>query len=230
LGFATFLFTVKDTGIGMSEELLKKIYEPFSREKTSTVSHIQGTGLGMSIVKNLVDMLGGRIDIHSKLGEGTRFDVIVDFEIDDSLGGDKDGDTSICNEVSFKGLRALLVEDNEMNREIVKDVLEDRGLIVDEATDGDEAVEMIRQIADKGEYDYYCFVLMDIQMPRLNGYDATRQIRELLDPKDVHIPIIAMTANAFEEDRRNAFAAGMDEHLAKPFDVNKLFDTLARYI
>ena len=227
-GFATFVFTIEDNGIGMSEEFMKKLFDPFSREKNSTVSHIQGTGLGMTIVKSLIDIMGGTIEVYSKLNEGTKFVVTLDFEIDTSVKEEKKNFD--IKAISFDGKRVLLVEDNEMNRQIATDILSDGGLVIETASDGDIAVNMIRAIIDRGEYTYYDAILMDIQMPRMNGYDATRAIRKLLEPFHPTLPIIAMTANAFEEDKQNSKNAGMNAHLAKPIDVEKLFETLSKFI
>lgn len=226
-GYATFVLTVTDTGIGMSKEFLKKMYEPFSREKNTTVSKIQGTGLGLSIVKNVIDLLGGDIEVQSEIGKGTRFDITLDFQIADVLVEEKEEENIL---ISFEGKRALLVEDNEMNREIARDILEDQNLKIEYAEDGNVAVEMIKHLYEKGEYKYYDFILMDVQMPLLNGYEATKEIRKLEKGKNIHIPIIAMTANAFEEDRQNAFAAGMDEHLAKPIQVQKLLKIISKFL
>lgn len=228
-GFATYRFVVSDTGIGMSDDYLKEIFEPFSRAKNSTVSKIQGTGLGLAIVKNLVDLLGGDIKVYSKLGSGTRFEIVMDFAIN-LLEPEETDVSKKTGKLSFAGKRALLVEDNEMNREIAKDLLEENDILVEEAEDGDVAVRKVKQKVDRYEYRYYDWILMDVQMPRMNGYEATKEIRNMRTPKDVHIPIIAMTANAFEEDRQNALAAGMDEHLAKPIEIRKLLETLSRYI
>ncbi|MBO2517755.1 MAG: hypothetical protein CW338_10905, partial [Clostridiales bacterium] len=228
-GYATYVYTVSDTGIGMSREFLKELYEPFAREKNSTVSRIQGTGLGLSIVKNLIDLMGGNIEVQSEPGKGTRFEITLDFRIDDAAGQTGDESTGI-GLISFEGRRVLLAEDNEMNREIARDILEEQGIIVEDAEDGDVAVSMVQAATDRGDWHYYDFILMDVQMPRMNGYEATKAIRAISVPDGVHIPIIAMTANAFEEDRRNALAAGMDEHLAKPIDVQKMFRTIARFL
>ena len=217
---------VKDTGIGMSKEFLEKIYEPFERSQSSTNSGIQGTGLGMSIVKQLIDLMHGTISISSELGVGTT--VVTGFtfrlaQAETSAAAEEISDDKIRN---LDGMRILLVEDNEMNREIACDILEEKGVIVDTAEDGDIAVEKMRN-ASEGQYD---LVLMDIQMPRMNGYVATRAIRKLPNPYAANIPIIAMTANAFDEDKRNALEAGMNGHLSKPIDVQKLFDTLSEVL
>ena len=214
---------IKDTGIGMSKEFLKKIYEPFERSQSSTISGIQGTGLGMSIVKQIIDLMHGTISISSEPGVGTTVVTGFTFRLAQAETSDTVEETSGGKIRSLEGMRILLVEDNEMNREIACEILEEKDVIVDTAEDGDIAVEKM-QNASEGQYD---LVLMDIQMPRMNGYDATRAIRKLSNPYAANIPIIAMTANAFDEDKRNALDAGMNGHLAKPIDVQKLFDTLS---
>lgn len=226
--YASYLLTVSDTGIGMSEEFQKTMFEPFAREKSTTVSKIQGAGLGMSIVKKLVDFLNGTIEVSSKPGRGTRVSILLDFKINDNPK--EDVEERDFHAVSFVGKRVLLVDDNEMNREIVKNVLSDREMIIEEAVDGVEAVSRVKETFDNGKFDYYDVILMDIQMPHMNGYDATREIRALPTPEEVHIPIIAMTANAFEEDRQNAFEVGMDAHLVKPLEVRKMFLTIAEFL
>ena len=172
--------------------------------------------------------MGGKIEVTSKLGKGTKFVVTLDFEIDESAKKEKK--QFDIKAISFDGKRVLLVEDNEMNREIATDILSDGGLVIETASDGDIAVNMIQEIIAKGDYRYYDAILMDIQMPRMNGYDATRAIRKLMEPFFPTLPIIAMTANAFEEDKRNSKNAGMNAHLAKPIDVEKLFETLSKFI
>ena len=230
-GYGSFVIVVQDSGIGISKEYLEHIFEPFSRESTSTVSKIQGTGLGMSIVKKLVDLMGGTIGIESEFGKGTRITVSLEFRLQDETEESKDEkndriiDTDLLN-----GRRTLLVEDNEMNREIATMILEEYGIIVETAEDGDIAVEKMQAVADRGDWGYYDFVLMDVQMPRMNGYDATRAIRAIPAPSDIHMPIIAMTANAFAEDRQLAIDAGMDDHIAKPIDVRTLWETLAKFV
>ena len=227
--YATYVLTISDNGIGMSEEFLKVLFEPFSRESNSTVSKIQGTGLGMSIVKSLVDLMGGTIDVTSSPGKGTKFEITFDLKIDKDKNASKPNVPNITD-FSFNGRRVLLVEDNEMNREIAKDLLEDYGLIIEEACDGDIAVEMYQNALKNDRLHYYDFILMDVQMPKMNGYEATKLIKKTAKEYNVHIPVIAMTANAFEEDRRNAFSAGMDEHLSKPLDIQKLLETLVKFL
>ena len=223
-GCASYRFEIADNGIGMSAEYLKVLFEPFSREKNSTVSGIQGTGLGMAITKSLVDMMGGTIDVQSAPGEGTRTTITLDFKLDASAAVTADV-SETAEEVDISGKKVLLVEDNELNREIATMFLESAGLEVFSAEDGTVAVEKA-QTASEGDYD---LILMDIQMPLMNGYEATRRIRALGTPIS-RIPIIAMTANAFEEDKREAIAAGMNDHVAKPIDIEKLTAAIAKAV
>ncbi len=225
-GWAAYRFKIKDTGIGMSKRFLKHLFEPFEREQTSTISQIQGTGLGLAITKNIVDMMDGTITVESEEGKGTEFTVSFQFRIADQSaetapvpGPDKGAD---AQEGAFIGKKILLVEDNELNREIAKTILEESGFIIDTAADGTEAVEIMERSVDNA----YDLILMDIQMPIMDGYEASRRIRAIDDPARSSIPIVAMTANAFEEDRQKAIDAGMDGHAAKPIDVPKLMDTL----
>lgn len=223
-GYASYQFRVKDTGIGMSEEFLKRVFEPFEREQTTTVSGIQGTGLGLAITKSVVDMMHGSIQVHSKVGEGTEFIVDLRFR---TVGCDRHPEEEkradrIVQEDFFVGRKILLAEDNEINQEIAKAILEEVGFEIDVVDDGTEAVERIAEVPA----DTYDLVLMDIQMPRMNGYEATRRIRQMEDPARAAIPIVAMTANAFEEDRQLAISAGMNGHAAKPIDVPRLLAML----
>ncbi len=220
-GYARYRYTVSDTGIGMSEEFLEHIFEPFSRAESSTKSGVTGTGLGMAITKKIVDLMGGTISIESKPGQGTKVRIELENKISEPV--EQKDDTQEKAVVSLEGKKILLVDDNELNREIAKEILEDAGILVDTAEDGDVAVEKMKNATD-GTYD---LILMDIQMPRMDGYQATRAIRALPDAYASDIPIIAMTANAFDEDKKNALDAGMNEHLAKPIDVPKLMNTLA---
>lgn len=223
-GYAHFRYTVTDNGIGMSEEFLAHVFEPFTREESATKSGIIGTGLGMTITKSLVEMMGGTINIDSKAGLGTTVWIDMENKISEPVNLKDGGNEAI--DLSLKGKKILLVEDNEMNREIATEILEDEGIIVDTAEDGDIAVEKMRN-ASMNQYD---LILMDIQMPHMNGYDATRAIRALPDSYSSNIPIIAMTANAFEEDRRNAYEAGMNAHIAKPINVINLMNTLSEML
>ena len=222
---------VSDTGIGMSREYLEHIFENFSREQNSTISGIQGAGLGMAIVKRLVDALNGTIDIVSEPNVGTT--VTVSIPMKWNLGSedteDKAGIKS-AKDINFAGKRVLLVEDNEMNREIAQDILEEAGFSVETAEDGDIAVDMIRKTAEEGNASYYDVVLMDIQMPRMNGYEAAKAIRAIPNLKNKNLPIIALSANAFEEDRQKSLEAGMDDHVAKPINIAKLKQTLNRHL
>ena len=227
--YAKYEFIIEDNGMGMDEEFLSKIFEPFSRVQSTTVSGIQGTGLGMPISKNIIDMMGGHIDIESKPGKGTKTTITFEFKHATITDTNVTKEPKTCDEpvqaYNFIGKKLLLVEDNELNMEIAAELLSDRGFKIDMAVDGVEAVEKMKK-AKPGDYDA---VLMDIQMPRMDGYEATRQIRAL-GTKISRIPIIAMTANAFEEDRKAAFEAGMDEHIAKPMKINLLLDMLSRFI
>ena len=227
-----YKFYIKDDGIGMNEEFKKHIFEPFSREYTSTVNGIQGTGLGMSIVKNIVDAMGGEITFKSELGMGTEFIAALPLRLDtapsapDTASSPPSSTDLPIDPTLFAGKRILLVEDNELNREIAVEILQNAGFVLDYAEDGTLAVNKMRTAAP-GQYD---LILMDIQMPHMNGYEAARQIRQLSNPAVKNIPIIAMTANAFSEDRQKAFAAGMNDHITKPIDVPKLMETLYRVI
>ena len=228
-GMSNFHFITKDNGIGMSPEFLEHIFDEFARERSSTANRIQGTGLGMSIVKSLIDLLGGDIKITSELNVGTTVDVMIPMKtLDEPVF---ESETSVIADVAkLRGKRILLVEDNEMNMEIAADLLRSQGMIVETANDGDVAIKMVQEIVDREDYLYYDFVIMDVQMPRMNGFEATRYIRNIPAPPQYHLPIIAMTANAFEEDRQEALAAGMDEHIAKPIDISKLIQALLKYV
>ena len=220
---SVYVFRIKDNGIGMSPEYKKILFESFSREKTSTVSGIQGTGLGMAITKKIVDMMGGTIEVISEKNKGSEFIVTLQFQNGDikNLSSNKQ-DTKEIN-AGFINKKALLVDDNNFNREIAKYVLEEEGLEVEEAIDGNDAILKF-QTSDK---NYYSIIFMDIQMPNLNGYEATKKIRAL---NYYDIPIIAMTANAFEEDKKLAIDAGMNDHIAKPISNDLLKKLLNNYL
>ena len=215
---------VIDTGIGMSEEFLPSLFEAFSRERNTTAGKVAGTGLGMPIIKKYVDMMGGSIEAESKLGEGSKFTVIMEYRIADKgyyeQVTDPSPDTEETDRIS--GKHVLLAEDNELNAEIAEFILEDMGLIVDRVEDGIQCVARMEQKPART----YDLILMDIQMPNMDGYKATQTIRRLADEKKACIPIIAMTANAFEEDRKKALAEGMNGHIAKPVDAEKLKKTI----
>lgn len=246
-GIAVYEFRVKDNGIGMSPEFIKKIFDPFERERTSTVSRVPGTGLGMSISKNLVEMMGGTIEVQSEQGKGTEFMIRIPMRVcceekqADHCSGEKRMDHDFGRPSAdrveetfspmtagndFSGRHVLLVEDNELNREIATAILRGYGFEVDTAENGAIAVEKVQSAAP----DTYDIVLMDVLMPVMDGYEATRRIRALEDPARAKIRILAMTANAFEEDRRAAFAAGMDGFLSKPIDIDELWKTLRRLL
>ena len=222
-GYADFEFHIKDNGIGMSEEFQKHIFEQFARERTSTVSKIQGTGLGMAITKSLVDMMGGRITVKSEQEKGSEFTISLRFPI----GEAKTEQTPPAAKASASaGKKLLVVEDNELNLEIASTLLKEAGFAVDTAENGKIAVEKV----EAASADRYDLILMDIQMPEMDGYEATRRIRALPDTKKAALPIVAMTANAFEDDRKNALRAGMNGHIAKPLDIQKLFQVLSELL
>ncbi|MBR3789158.1 MAG: response regulator, partial [Clostridia bacterium] len=217
---AYYQVRIEDTGIGMSEEFQKHLFTAFEREQNTTQSGVQGTGLGLAITRNLVNLLGGSLTYNSMVGVGTEFTFTFKAEKANVSEVKSKDDVSLLPEL--KGKRILVVEDNMINREIARELLEDEGFIIEEAEDGTVAVSML-EAKEKG---YYEFVLMDIQMPIMNGYTATRKIRGSDNTDIADIPIIAMTANAFSEDKKNAFDAGMNEHVAKPLDIDILIEVL----
>ena len=217
---AYYQVRIEDTGVGMSEEFQKHLFTAFEREYNTTQSGVQGTGLGLAITKNLVNLLGGSLTYNSMVGVGTEFTFTFKAEKADNVEVKSHETITLLPEL--KGKRILVVEDNMINREIARELLEDEGFIIEEAEDGTIAVDML----ESKEKGYYEFVLMDVQMPIMNGYTATRKIRSSDNVDIADIPIIAMTANAFSEDRKNAFDAGMNEHIAKPLDIDALIDVL----
>ena len=224
-GYMMVRTRVSDTGIGMSQEYLTNIFEAFTRERNATKSKITGSGLGMSIVKKYVDLLGGIIDVESELGKGSTFTVTLKHRIADERYYVKKHveNLEICSEI-LEGRNILLAEDNDLNAEIAEAILERAGLKTERVEDGIQCVNRIMEMP-VGTYD---IILMDIQMPEMNGYKATQEIRRLPDRDKACIPIIAMTANAFEEDKRDAIAAGMNGHIAKPIQVDKLLSILSK--
>lgn len=237
---AYYEFKIADTGIGIAPEFIDRIFLPFERERTSTVSKEKGSGLGLPIVKKIVELMNGTVDIISKAGEGTECVIKLPFQMvrpDREFKAEKsdaDKSNTVKEEVttrqngldrSLKGKRILLAEDNELNREIAKSLLEESGLIIDSAEDGDIAVQML--LDAKVPYDG---IIMDIQMPHMDGYLTTKAIRELSDPVLSGIPIIGVSANAFEEDKRKSLEMGMNEHLPKPIDMELVLETLKKYI
>ena len=223
-GYMIVRTRVSDTGIGMSQEYLTNIFEAFTRERNTTKSKIAGTGLGMSIVKKYVELFGGTIDVESELGKGSTFTVTLKHKIADENYYVKNyaENPETYSEI-LKDRKILLAEDNDLNAEIAEAILERAGLKTERVEDGIQCVNKIEKMP-AGTYD---MILMDIQMPKMNGYKATQAIRRLPDKDKAYIPIVAMTANAFEEDKRDAFAAGMNGHIAKPIQVDKLLSTLA---
>ena len=225
-GFALYVLRVKDSGIGMSEEFAARVFESFERERSSTVSGIQGTGLGMAITKNIVDLMGGTIDIGTAPGKGTEFSIRIQLEIAPPDENDSTAITEPNAAFDLKGTRVLLVEDNLINREIATVILEEAGVEVDSAENGKQALAMVEASAERP----YDAIVMDVRMPVMDGYDATRAIRRLENAELARIPIIAASANAFTEDVEAALDAGMNAHLSKPLDVSKLYQTLSSQI
>ena len=221
-GRATYQISVKDTGIGMSEEFAARVFEAFERERTSTVSGIQGTGLGMAITKSIVEAMNGEINVASVLGEGTEFTIRINLALCNCQKEQEEPESPGLSEPDFYGKRILLVEDMEINREIAVIQLTCMGFSVECAVNGQDAVDHIK----REEAGYYDAVLMDIQMPVMDGYEASRTIRKLSDAAKANILIIAVTANAFAEDKKRAEEAGMNGHIAKPLDLNEMKKTL----
>lgn len=223
--FSEYSFIIADTGIGMSKEFLSHMFEPFERERNSTISKTQGSGLGMTITKNLVEMMGGTINVESREGEGTTYIINVPFEVlhdtgrsESMTGRPYENVTTEEMEEYIRGRHFLLVDDNATNRTLAKGVLKSKGITVDEAENGEIAVQMVENSAF-GEYD---LILMDVQMPVMGGYEAADRIRALEDPELAGLPILAMTANAFEEDREECLRHGMNDHIAKPYKADQL--------
>ena len=224
--FVHYQIVVADTGIGMSETYLPHIFEEFTREHTSTESKVVGAGLGLPIVKALVELMHGTISVESEAGKGTKFTVMLTFEIatKEQICESKEKETKKLSE-NLRGKRILLTEDNALNAEIAMTILQEAGFAVELAKNGAECIRML----EAQPVGYYDLILMDIQMPQMNGYEATEQIRKRTDGRE-NIPIVAMTANAFEEDRKKAFAVGMNGHIAKPIEIPALFAELERIL
>ena len=223
---AIYEIRVKDTGIGMDKAFIKHIFEPFERERTSTVSKIQGTGLGMAITKNIVDMMGGTIEVESQKGVGTEFIIRLELRLQAEAGvANEDGAKQHSHAegvAEFAGKRLLLAEDNELNREIACMLLSKYGFVIDTAENGQEAVDLVAASAP----DHYDLVLMDIQMPVMDGHEATRRIRNLKDKELAKVPVVAMTANAFDEDRKAAKECGMNGFISKPINMQEVVQAL----
>ena len=224
--WCNMVITVADNGIGISQEFQKHIFEPFERERTSTVSKVEGSGIGMGIVKKLVGLMGGTVAVESKIGVGSTFTVTIPCRIASEDETQAKRETNPSDQKCLCGTRILLTEDNDLNAEIATELLQEEGCTVDRAKDGVECVDML----EKAVNGTYQLILMDIQMPVMNGYDAAKKIRRMDDPQKANIPIIAMTANAFTEDRQAALDAGMNDHIAKPINMNVLVPTLRKYL
>ena len=224
--WCNMVITVADNGIGMSQEFQKHIFEPFERERTSTISKVEGSGIGMGIVKKLVGLMGGTVEVESKIGVGSTFTVTIPCRIasEEEVQAKRAADPA--DRESLRGTRILLTEDNDLNAEIATELLQEEGCTVDRAKDGVECVDMLEKAAN-GTYQ---LILMDVQMPVMNGYDATKKIRRMDDPQKANIPIVAMTANAFSEDKQVALDAGMNDHIAKPINMSVLVPTLRKYL
>ena len=218
-----YIFSCEDTGIGMSEEYLPHIYEEFSREHSTTENKVPGTGLGLPIIKSMIELMGGSIQVESRQGIGTKFTIDLSFDIalKEEVYGSEDTIESSAIHI-IEGKRILLVEDNELNAEIAKTVLEDVGALITRAENGQQALELFKE-KPAGTFDV---ILMDLMMPVMDGYTATRKIRELERSDAKTVPIIAMTANAFQEDAEKCIAVGMNAHLAKPLDIEKMKKTI----
>ena len=224
--WCNMVITVADNGIGMSQEFQKHIFEPFERERTSTVSKVEGSGIGMGIVKKLVGLMNGTVAVESKIGVGSKFTVTIPCRIASEDETQAKRETNPSDQKCLCGTRILLTEDNDLNAEIAVELLREEGCTVDRAKDGVECVDMLEKAAN-GTYQ---MILMDIQMPVMNGYDAAKKIRRMDDPQKANIPIIAMTANAFSEDKQAALDVGMNDHIAKPINMNILVPTIQKYL
>ena len=224
--WCNMIITITDNGIGMSEEFQKHIFEIFERERNSTASHIEGSGIGMGITKKLVELMDGTIEVKSRQGEGSTFTVTVPCRKASEEDSLVKKNSNLRNRNCLKGVRILLVEDNEINTEIATELLTEEGCVVETANDGVACIDMI----EKADADYYRMILMDIQMPVMNGYDATLAIRKMKDTKKARIPIIAMTANVFAEDIQKVLSVGMNDIVAKPVDMNILVPTMIKYL
>ena len=231
-GYAGYRFMVKDNGIGMSEEFLQRIFTPFERESTTTASGIEGTGLGLAITKNIVSLMGGRLTVQSEQGKGSQFTADIKLRLQEGRQPEPpeaeapEAEQESLIDQDLTGAKLLVVEDNELNREIAETVLEEAGFKVETASDGSQAVEMLETSAPHS----YDLVLMDVQMPVMDGYVATKAIRQSKREDIAGLPVIAMTANAFEEDKKRAVSSGMNEHIAKPLDIKVLIGTIKKFL
>lgn len=225
-GYTLIQTKVLDTGIGMSEEFLPSLFELFTRERNTTLSKIPGTGIGMAIVKNLVDLMNGSIEVESELGKGSTFTITIPHKIAYKDYTNRNIESSNEFDIDFKGKRILLVEENELNAEITTTILSEMGFVVKAVENGILCVnEMLHQPANT-----YDLILMDIQMPNMDGYKATDCIRHLLQPEKANIPIIAMSDNTFEEDQKKAFDVKMNDYITKPIDFQKMEEVLKQVL
>ena len=226
-GYGAYEIRVRDNGIGMSKEFADKMFTPFERERTSTASGVEGTGLGLPISKSIIDLMGGTIDVYTAPGNGTEIVLLLKFRLaDESELPQNNPQEKQEKTVDFSTKRLLIVEDNTVNMEIAKMILKQAGFTVETAENGQIGLDMVKASPD----GYYDAVLMDIQMPVMDGLTAARSIRSLENPVHANIPILAITANAFKEDEEKAKEAGMQAHIAKPIDVDKLLVTLAKVL
>ena len=225
--YAKYKFIVQDDGIGMSDAYQKTIFDPFTREEKSGTNHVQGTGLGMAITKSVVDLMGGVISVESAPGQGSRFEVVLEFPIDTeaALVQKPEIDDAPADNSLLCGMKFLCAEDNEINSEILQMLLESKGATCTIYPDGQQIVDAFAKVKP-GDYD---MILMDVQMPVMDGLEATRRIRSSENPLGKTIPILAMTANAFLEDMQKSKEAGMDEHLSKPVDIAMLEQVVRRF-
>ena len=231
-GYGRYELKVRDSGTGMSEDFVAEIFDAYGRERSSTIEGLQGTGLGMAITKKIVDAMGGGISVTSEPGEGSEFTVVLELKIAEALQDDEEWLISTPENEGvgygrdFRGERILLVDDNGINRQIARGILKAYGFIIEEAENGQEAVEKI----ENSESGYYDLVLMDVRMPVMNGYEATSRIRAMEDKARANIPVIAMTANSFEEDIKAAKDVGMNAHIAKPIEIPVMMEVLSEIL
>ncbi|MBQ9504796.1 MAG: response regulator [Lachnospiraceae bacterium] len=227
-GYGRYELKVRDSGAGMNEEFVAEIFDAYGKERSSTIEGLQGTGLGMAITKKIVDAMGGGISVKSELGKGSEFTVVLELRLAEALQDDEEWLTENAygdegSRMDFRGERILLVDDNNINRQIARGILKAYGFVIDDAENGQEAVEKI----EGSESGYYDLVLMDVRMPVMNGYEATRKIRAMEDETKAKLPVIAMTANSFEEDIKAAKDVGMDAHIAKPIEIPVMMEVLS---
>ncbi len=237
-GYGVYQFSVKDTGIGIAPEFIDKVFKAFEREQTTTLSGIQGTGLGLSITRSIIEMMGGRITVASEVNKGSEFTVKLIFLLQDVEGNRLSSEELAAlrkeearraeeeRKVLFAGKHILVVEDNYLNMEIIRTILREEGIVVEEANNGKMAIEKLLE-SPAGTYE---MLLMDVQMPIMDGYEATKQIRGMADKGYAEVPIVAMTANAFEEEKKKALSLGMNAHISKPVEINHLFEIITKII